>query len=656
MAKFVIKCPDCESCVEGRKGFLGIGSSRTLTCGNGHVFKVKPNRMLAVECDTCKNVVGIDQTKGRDVLCPICKNKLNSVEAMRSKTEITCPQCSCTMTVGKDDLYAECPVCGESNIDVVQRIELKKIKEKGVISVIKYEGDNNTLVFKHPVEDFNLGSQLIVHESQEAIFFKDGRALDLFGSGRYTLSTQNIPLLEELYKLPTNSSEIFHSEVYFINMTTRMGVKWGTSDKIRMFEPSSGLHIELGACGQFNLRVTDSRKLLLKLVGTGSELEVESFHGEGEGSNEGGTGYSTDSVIVRFKTMLNTKFKSIFPRVLRERNINVLIIDEYLDEISAEVKKAVNADFEEYGLTMPEFYISNVMFPEDPNFRKYKQQFGAQFIAEREAQIRKGIIEANMEADIAEREARAKVGYAEAEGQIKIDLMRQEAAAKMELIKAQTEAEKMRATGLADVEVRTAEARNIGLAEAEAMRAKGYTEKDVLAAGVQQTMAESIGKIGENGGGGGGVLGGVGGSITSEMLNIGLGIGTAGAVIPQVANMFNSTVSQMTAGAATLASNTAAAAAPAGGAPASQPAADTWDCACGNKGVTLPFCGMCGAKKPAPAETWDCTCGHKGNTLPFCGMCGAKKPETPESWDCPDCGFKGITTKFCPSCGKKKED
>ena len=63
----------------------------------------------------------------------------------------------------------------------------------GIIQVIKYEGDNSTFIWKHPDEDFNIGSQLIVHESQEAVFFLDGQALDLFGSGRYTLHTKNIP-------------------------------------------------------------------------------------------------------------------------------------------------------------------------------------------------------------------------------------------------------------------------------------------------------------------------------------------------------------------------------------------------------------------------------------------------------------------------------
>ena len=67
-----------------------------------------------------------------------------------------------------------------------------------IIDVIKYEGGNTTLIYKHPKTDFNLGSQLIVHESQEAVFFRDGQALDLFGPGRYTLETANITLLKKL--------------------------------------------------------------------------------------------------------------------------------------------------------------------------------------------------------------------------------------------------------------------------------------------------------------------------------------------------------------------------------------------------------------------------------------------------------------------------
>ena len=75
---------------------------------------------------------------------------------------------------------------------------------KPIAEVIKYEGDNSTFIWKHPVEDFNTGTQLIVHESQEAVFFMNGQALDLFGPGRHLLETQNIPLIGKFFRRPTN--------------------------------------------------------------------------------------------------------------------------------------------------------------------------------------------------------------------------------------------------------------------------------------------------------------------------------------------------------------------------------------------------------------------------------------------------------------------
>ena len=137
-----------------------------------------------------------------------------------------------------------------------------------VIDVINYEGGNDVLIYKYPKQDFNLGSQLIVHESQEAVFFKDGKALESFGAGRHTLTTQNIAGLKNIINSMAGGENVFHSEIYFINLVTMLGIKWGTDSRIRMYDPISGLHLEIGASGSFNLKVIDGRKLLIKVVGT----------------------------------------------------------------------------------------------------------------------------------------------------------------------------------------------------------------------------------------------------------------------------------------------------------------------------------------------------------------------------------------------------
>ena len=135
-------------------------------------------------------------------------------------------------------------------------------------SVIKYEAPGAMLVWKHPTEDFNTGSQLIVHESQEAVFMSAGKVMGTFTAGKYTLDTERIPFLGGLIEKFSDAGR-FHSEVYFFNLVHQMAIKWGTSEKVTFLEPNTGAPMSLGARGILNFRIADSRKMLLKLVGTG---------------------------------------------------------------------------------------------------------------------------------------------------------------------------------------------------------------------------------------------------------------------------------------------------------------------------------------------------------------------------------------------------
>ena len=223
----------------------------------------------------------------------------------------------------------------------------EKIRKSGLASIIKYEGNNETFIWKHPIEDFNYGSQLIVHESQEAVFFKDGQALDTFGPGRYTLETQQLPLLEKAYKLPTDTEGTFHSEIYFINKTVQMAIKWGTPDKVRFIDPLTGTPLDLGASGTMNIQVSNSRKLLVKLVGTNKGIAWE----EGPGF--------TKSLQASFRPMISNAVKTNLPTVIKSEAIDLLEIDEKLDIISANLREKILPGFEEFGLTIPQFYVTN---------------------------------------------------------------------------------------------------------------------------------------------------------------------------------------------------------------------------------------------------------------------------------------------------------
>lgn len=589
MSKFVIECPKCRNYAEASTGLF---AKRKIQCACGNTIDVRTEKLATRKCPKCGNTVIYDQSKGEKALCPVCHEPINTTALQLKTVEFSCAQCGIQLHASKADPVCVCPVCGCEN-NVEQRAVTEKIKKDGLASIIKYEGDNETLVWKHPIEDFNFGSQLIVHESQEAIFFRDGQALDLFGAGRYTLQTQQLPLLEKIYKLPTDTEGTFHSEVYFVNLATQMGVKWGTDSKVRLFDPASGLHIEIGASGEFNIRVTDSRKLLLKVVGTTGGLGQEQLLGIGNGK-----GF--------FRSMVMTQVKSYLAQTIKENSIDILEIDEHLMALSGALRERINAALDEYGLTMPEFYVSRIVTPDDdPNFRRMKEQYAEQYLLVRQEGIRK-----------AEAEAAADRKAVEAQ-----------TAARMKIIGAQGEAEALKIQKQAEAEAYRMQAE----AEAAEMRMKGYT--------YQQETSRQVGlEAMKNGlGGGTNAAGALG-----DLAGLGVSLGAMGSVIGMTKDALN----PMTQDAAQM------------GAAVSATVTGGWDCpVCGHKNITTNFCPDCGGKKPESKTGWDCAqCGTKNIRSRFCPNCGAKKPEESSGWMCPDCGTKDILSRFCPNCGAQKPE
>ncbi len=246
-----------------------------------------------------------------------------------------------------------------------------------ILQIIKYEGDNSTFIWKHPTEDFNLGSQLIVHESQEALFYMNGQALDLFPPGRHTLNTQNIPLIGKYFNLATDKKSPFHCEVYFINKVEQMAVKWGTDSRIEYIEPTYNFPLSIGANGEMSLRAEDSRKLLIKVVGTEKFLNQQ-------------------LLMQKFRGFLMTHVKTYLANYIREKNINIFAIDEHLFEISAALQQKLAPDFLDYGIALERFFVMSIVKPEDERaYLKFKELHFRKYADVAEAELRQkvGIID-----------------------------------------------------------------------------------------------------------------------------------------------------------------------------------------------------------------------------------------------------------------------
>lgn len=609
MAKFVIECPVCGKYAEGKTGFF---SSKKINCSCGNTINVKTDKYTSRTCAHCGNDVIFDQSKGDKAICPVCRETINAFTDMSKVQEIACVQCGVHLIVNRGSKKYVCPVCDCEN-DVKERVVSEKIKHDGLASIIKYEGDNDIFIWKHPIEDFNYGSQLIVHESQEAIFFKDGQALDLFGPGRYTLENQQLPLLEKIYSLPTDAEGTFHAEVYFINKTVQMSIKWGTPDKVRFIDPLSSTPLEIGASGTMNLQIDNARKLLVKLVGTTKGISWE----EGPGL--------TKSIQASFRPLIVSAVKTNLSSVIKNEAIDLLEIDEKLDIISDSLKNKILPEFEEYGLTIPQLYVTSIVLPEDdPNFKRIRELHTLTLqtrMIQAEATVKTAQAQSEAQYRTAQEQSKAAIEAAHRDAELQrqlteIEVAKREAERKVIEAQAETQAQRMQ-----------------GLTEAEIMKAKGYTEKDVLQADVQKAYAEGIGSMGPaiSSGGGSGIIG--------DMMGIGVGVAAASAIAPQIGGMmqgFNPNTLQN----ATPQNNTLP---------------NIWDCCCGQKGIVGNFCSNCGQPRPKLAETelWNCCCGKTGITRKFCSNCGAKKPETPPIWNC-SCGQTGNTGDFCNNCGKKR--
>ncbi len=246
-----------------------------------------------------------------------------------------------------------------------------------IVDIIKYEGDNKTFIWKHPREDFNTGTQLIVHESQEAVFFMNGQALDSFGPGRHMLETQNMPIAGKFFNRAMDDQSPFHCEVYFINKTEQMAIKWGTDSKMEYVEPTYGFPVQLGACGVMNLRLEDGRKLLINVVGTEKQ-------------------FSQSQMVEKFRAFLMVRLKPYIVSLIKDNNTNIFEIDGYLKAISEALHEALKEDFQEYGVSLERFFVVNIIKPEDDkNYRRFKEIHFRKYADVEEAKLRQqvGIID-----------------------------------------------------------------------------------------------------------------------------------------------------------------------------------------------------------------------------------------------------------------------
>lgn len=197
----------------------------------------------------------------------------------------------------------------------------------------------NQMVYRVPPTgsgDFRIGSQVIVRESQAAVFFRDGKALDTFGPGRHTITTANIPLLINLIGMAFSGKSPFKAEVYFVNMRDFIDMKWGTPEPIALRDKDLGL-VRLRANGRYSMAITDPQMFVAKIVGTQGLYQTSQIED-----------YLRGIIISRLTDLLGETKAGLFD------------LPALFDEMSAAIRVKVAEDFAALGITLKQMFLGSV--------------------------------------------------------------------------------------------------------------------------------------------------------------------------------------------------------------------------------------------------------------------------------------------------------
>ena len=206
------------------------------------------------------------------------------------------------------------------------------------------DSTGQALVARVPSEGtqaIQLGSQLIVEESQQAVFLRDGKALDTFGPGRHMLTTANLPLLTKIMGIPFGGKSPFQAAAIFVSTKTFLDLKWGTKEPV-VYRDAELDMVRLRAFGKFAVRVADAQTFVHQVVGT-----------MGVYNTDGVESYYKDVIVARLTDLLGETLKSIFD------------LPAGYDELAETLRQRAAGDFEKYGLELVELVIGAINPPDE---------------------------------------------------------------------------------------------------------------------------------------------------------------------------------------------------------------------------------------------------------------------------------------------------
>ncbi|MEW5873614.1 MAG: SPFH domain-containing protein [Candidatus Zixiibacteriota bacterium] len=189
--------------------------------------------------------------------------------------------------------------------------------------------------------DIKWGAQCIVRDSQSAVFFKDGKACDVLGTGRHTLTSLNLPILTRLLALPWGMKSPFRCEVYYLNHKVFTQLRWGTTHPVAFRDKELGL-VRLRAFGNFTMKIAEPLLFLNTIVGRQAVYTTDEIEQ-----------YLRDVIVFRLTDLFGETLETIFD------------LPRQYEELAVAAKQRIALEFSKYGLELIDFYITSITPPED---------------------------------------------------------------------------------------------------------------------------------------------------------------------------------------------------------------------------------------------------------------------------------------------------
>ena len=210
-----------------------------------------------------------------------------------------------------------------------------------LIDVVEWSPTTNDIyAWRFPESNLSTATQLIVRESQEAVFFSKGQLLGKFGPGKHQLSTENLPLLRNLYGIPFGGTNPFFAEVWFVNKTMPLDIDWRTTS-MRIMDPEYGAMVPIAAAGRYGVTVRDAEKFLIKLIGTMRE-------------------FTSANLTNHFMGPLVSKTNSAIASYMAANRVGITQISMQLDQLGQFIGQPMSQFWDDYGMELTGFYITSI--------------------------------------------------------------------------------------------------------------------------------------------------------------------------------------------------------------------------------------------------------------------------------------------------------